>query len=199
LLLPHHVTEVQGIPVTTLPKTIFDVAHRLKEDRLDRLIEMVIAKSPGILPALHALLDELACRGRPGIRAMRTQLRARPIGYVACQSALELRFARILEGAGEPPLTRQVDVGGHDWIGRVDFADLPIRVLFEIDSILHHTTPGDVARDEARDRALRAAGWAEVVRIPEEHIWYQPWLVVECVRRARAEARGGVRTLVGQS
>jgi very-short-patch-repair endonuclease len=188
LLLPHHVTEVQGIPVTTLPRTIFDLAARIPEGRLDRLIEMTIAKSPGMLPALRTMLDELACRGRPGIAVMRKLLAKRPGDYVACQSGLELRFDRILEEAGAEPLTRQVDVGGHDWLARVDFRDLLLRILFEVDSILHHTTPGDRARDQARDRALKAAGWADVVRVPEEEIWYQPWLAVERVRAARAAA-----------
>jgi hypothetical protein len=190
LLLPHHVTEVRGIPVTTIGRTLFDIAPRIKEDRLDRLIEMVIGKSPGTLPVLHSLLDELACRGRPGIAVMRKMLAKRPVGYVACESGLEFRFARILEDAGERALARQVDAGGHDWIGRVDFADLTLKALFEVDSILHHTTPADRARDAARDRALKAAGWAAVERIPEEEIWYRPWLALERVRRVRAELRG---------
>jgi hypothetical protein len=193
LLLPHHVTEVHGIPVTTLPRTLFDLAPRVHEDRLDRMIELTIAKSPGMLPALRSMLDELACRGRPGIAVMRRLLAKRPPGYIACESGLELRLDRILERAGEEPLTRQFDAGGHDWLARVDFADLLLRILFEVDSILHHTSPGDRARDAARDRALKAAGWADVVRIPEEEIWYRPWLAVERVRKARDAARARSR------
>ena len=47
----------------------------------------------------------------------------RPVGYRPPESGLEARFMQILADAGEPPLERQVDLGGHDWIGRVDFLD----------------------------------------------------------------------------
>ncbi|HEX2701508.1 MAG TPA: hypothetical protein VHM89_15010, partial [Acidimicrobiales bacterium] len=38
-------------------------------------------------------------------------------------SGLEARFARLLAEAGGAPLEAQVDVGGHEWVGRVDFLD----------------------------------------------------------------------------
>jgi very-short-patch-repair endonuclease len=184
-----HVTQVRGLRVTTLGRTIYDLAGRLHEDRTLAIVDRICGRSPGFLPALHSLLPVLAERGRPGIRAMRYVLDRRPLGYVFPQSGLERRFAQLLEQAGEAPLQRQVDLGGHDWIGRVDFIDWLLLLVIEVDSILHHTTPGDVARDAERDRQLRSAGFAEVIRIPEEHIWYQPHLAVAAVRNARLRAR----------
>jgi very-short-patch-repair endonuclease len=197
LLLPHHVTEVRGIPVTTLPRTLFDLAPRIHEERLDVIIERVIAKSPGVLDGLRAMLPELARRGRPGIAAMRRQIEKRPQGYVPVASGLERRFDGLAKEAGVTQLRRQVDVGGHEWIGRVDFVD-DLRLLYEVDSILHHTTPGDKARDAARDRAMKAAGFADVVRVAEEDIWYRPDQAVAQIREARARRldtnRGGNKT-----
>src|SRR5688572_6751257 len=72
LLPPHHVTTVEGIPVTTLP------------------------------PALHRMLPELAERGRTGITLMRERLADRPAGYIAPASGLEARFVHLLEEAGIP-------------------------------------------------------------------------------------------------
>lgn len=185
LILPaHHVTEVRGIAVTTLARTLFDIASRIHEDRLDVLIERGIARSPALLEALRAMLPELAQRGRPGIGVMRRQLAKRPAGYIPVASGLERRLDKLARAAGVPALRRQVDVGGHEWLGRVDFAD-EIPLLYEVDSILHHTSPGDVARDEARDRAMRAAGFREVVRIPEEDIWYHPDRAVARIQEAR--------------
>jgi very-short-patch-repair endonuclease len=192
LLLPHHVTEVRGIRTTTLPRTLFDIAPLVHPDRLDVIIDRVLAKIPGVLRGLHALMPELAARGRPGIAVMREQLSRRPPDYVPVASGLERRFERILESAGERSLRRQVDLGGHEWLGRVDFLDDDLLLVVEVDSILHHTTPGDRARDAARDRALLAAGFAKVVRVPEEHIWYEPARAVAAVRQARAELRGAV-------
>ena len=184
LVLPHHVTEVRGIPVATVPRTLFDIAPLVHEERLDVIIDLVIAKSPGVLEGLRAMLPELAQRGRPGIAVMRRQLDKRPPGYVPVASGLERRFDKLAREAGVRQLRRQVDVGGHEWLGRVDFVDeLPL--LYEVDSVLHHTTPGDVARDAARDRAMKAAGFADVVRIPEEDVWYHPGRVVTRIREAR--------------
>ncbi|MEY2569468.1 MAG: hypothetical protein QOE35_3997 [Actinomycetota bacterium] len=185
LLLPHHVTELRGIPTATLPRTVFDIAPVIHEGRLDVIIDRVIAKSPGVLEGLRSLLPELAQRGRPGIAVMRRQLAKRPPGYVPVASGLERRFEKLAHEAGARQLRRQVDVGGHEWIGRVDFVD-ELHLLYEVDSILHHTTPGDIARDAARDRAMEAAGFPDVVRIPEEDIWYHPERAVARVRAARA-------------
>ena len=146
------VTEVYGIPVTTLPKTLFDIAGSIHPDRLDTLVERVVAKSPGTLFALHHMLDTLGTSGRSGITAMRTVLAGRPPGYVATGSGLERRFERLLIEAHEEPLTRQVDVGGFEWLGRVDFVDLDLRILFEVDSLLHHTGRLAQLRDAAATR-----------------------------------------------
>jgi len=80
-------------------------------------------------------------------------------------------------------------VGGASWLGRVDYLDDTLRIPFEIDSVAHHTSLGDRRRDAERDASMLAAGFREIVRIPEEEIWYEPWRVVEAVRAARQEAR----------
>ena len=182
-----HITERRGIPVTTLPRTLFDLAGSIHPGRLERLVETVIGKSPSVLTALHHLLDELGASGRDGVAAMRAILATRPEGYVATESGLEARFARILADAGERPLERQVDLGGHEWIGRVDFLDRLLGIIFEIDSDLHHSTEMDKAQDRRRDEALLAAGFNEIVRMGESVVWYQPaqtlWRVQDARRR----------------
>ena len=180
------ITEVRGVPVTTLPRTLFDLAGRLPPGRTERLVASVVGRSPRLLPVLHRMLEELAERGRGGITVMRAILEQHPVGSMPEQTGLERRVNWILRGSGEPPLTPQVDVGGHEWIGRVDFRD-PIapHVLYEIDSLVHHSATADRLRDAARDNALLAAGFCEVVRIPEEHVWYAPDRVVAAVRARR--------------
>lgn len=184
-----HLTVVRGVPVTTLPRTIFDLAGRLHPARTERIVASVVGKSPGTLRVLHALLPELAEHGRNGIVVMRELLERYPIGCVVEETGLERRVNHILREGGEPGLIPQVNMGGHEWIGRVDFRDPVVDwVLWEIDSQLHHSSPLDVANDAARDEALRAVG-LDVERIPEEHVWYQPWRVLATVRRVRREAR----------
>jgi hypothetical protein len=189
LLQRHHITTVDGIPCTSLARTIFDLAATgLPQKRLERLVNSVANKSPGTLVALHRTLDELAQRGRPGIRLMRAILDERPVG-TRLPTGLEMRFEDILREAGEPPLERQLDLGGHEWLGRVDYLDRPTLLIVEVDSILFHTSPFDRAADAARDEALLAAGYRRVLRVPEEHLWYQPRLALAAVQGARRELR----------
>jgi very-short-patch-repair endonuclease len=186
MLPPHHTTAVDGIPVTTLPRTLFDLAAVVSPARLERVVDTVVSKSPGVLVVLHALLDELAEHGRNGIAAMRAILAERPPGYVAPASGLEARFMDILAGAGLPPMERQLDVGGHDWIGRVDFADRELRLIVEVDSALHHSSTLDRENDRRRDAELTAAGWRQVLRISDDLIWHRPSEVAAVVAASRA-------------
>jgi hypothetical protein len=122
------------------------------------LVNTVVTQSPAMLPALHQTLDELGCRGRSGITIMREVLAEHPIGSKVVASGLEARVLQIARNAGILDLECQVDVGGHSWLGRVDFAILRLRLLIEVDSVIHHSSPADTARDEARDEAMLAAG-----------------------------------------
>jgi very-short-patch-repair endonuclease len=189
LILPSHRTVVLGIPCTTLPRTLVDLASVVHPDRLERIVDNVITKSPAMLPALHSTFQELAKRGRKGIASMRRILDERPAGTTVPASGLERRFEEILKNAGLHPLRRQVDVGGHSWLGRVDYVDDAHRFVVEIDSELHHTSLSDKRRDDDRDRALLDAGYREVLRITDTTIWQRPWEVVEAVRDTRRRLR----------
>ena len=184
--LPEHlITTVAGIPVVTLPFLLFQLAGTEWPDRAERALDNVCTKSPAVHRRLEELLPELAEHGRNGIVLVREWLDRNPPGSRPVASGLEGRFQRILREAGERPLDRQVDVGGHEWIGRVDFADRELRALFEVDSLLHHTSELDLAHDTDRDARLLAAGWAAVERIAEEWIWQDPDRAVRVVRETR--------------
>lgn len=187
-LLPlHHVTVVDGIPVTTPGRTLFDLAGLVPPARTERAVDNALAKSPRLLHALHRLLPELAARGRDGITVMRALLDERPSGFIAPASGLEARAIHILAEAGIDT-RRQVDLGGDDWIGRVDLVVAGTNLVIEIDSARFHTSLLDRQRDAQRDAELAAAGY-EVLRVTEHEIWTAP---DEVVRRVRAALRRAV-------
>lgn len=183
-LPPHHVTTVDGIPVTTLARTLFDLAAVLHPARTERAVDSAVATSPALLPVLHRMLPELAERGRTGIRLMRALLADRPVGYVAPASGLEARLIHVLDEAGIAT-RRQVDLGGDGWIGRVDLLVVGTNLVIEADSARFHTSRLDRERDARRDADLRDAGH-EVLRITEEDVWHRP---ADVVRRVRAALR----------
>ena len=104
-------------------------------------------------------------------------------------SELEAIFKELLRLAGLPEPVRQLDVGdSHGWIGRVDFAYPPLRLLIELDGRRFHSALLDRRADARRDQRLRAAGWREVVRLSWFDVVHQPELVVALLRPLLAEA-----------
>lgn len=132
------------------------------------------------------MLPELAERGRNGITVMRELLGDRPAGYIAPASGLEARLIRVLDDAGVAT-RRQVDLGGDDWIGRVDLLVVGTNLVIEADSARFHSSLSDRRRDAARDAAMAAAGY-EVLRVPEEDVWARPTEVARRVRTALRRA-----------
>lgn len=203
-LLPHHVTVWKGIPVTSVARTIWDLASVIHRKRLERLIDTVCSRSPEILPQLHRILRELGGRGVPGTVVMRELLQARPVGVRTAPSGYQARFEEIMANAGITGLRREIDVGGSSWIGRVDYRDDVTGGIIEVDSALHHQSPSDVAADAARDAAAVAAGFPPVLRVKAEDLFPRPWIPLEAVtghrsRYARAQKSAARHTENGRS
>ena len=187
LWLPEHVTTWRGIDVSSVALTIYALAGRIHPERLNRLVVNVCKRSQAVHEQLHDLLPVLAACGRNGITNMRWVLDKWPRGCTFPDSGNEVRFEDVLAAAGITGLRRQVDLGGHEWIGRVDYLCELTAVVYEIDSELHHTSPDDVANDARRDAALLEAGHPEVVRISTERLWSHPHEIAWIVRRTRAK------------
>lgn len=195
LLPPQHIVTLDGVPTVLPARALFDVAGTRRRgaelpwwvDRIARMVDTAWSMRLVSGRSLHAMLDDLAQRGRPGIRVMRQVLESRGLDYVPPASGLESRFEQILVRAGEPALRRQVDTGDDRWIGRVDFRDPALPVIAEIQSERFHSSLIDRQLDAARVRRLEAAGFV-VVQVTDTDVWHRPAVVVEQVRAARRVA-----------
>ncbi len=179
----HHRTLVDRIPVTTVARTVFDLAGCLHPLRTERALDNALARELVDLETMRAVAIELLEHGRTGSALMRQLLSDRGAGYVPPASGLEARFFALLVEAGVELPDRQVDVGGEAWVGRVDFLYRRARLVIEIDSDVHHTAKLDVDSDRRRDEALKAGGF-RVVRITEHQVWQRPHEVVALVLAA---------------
>ena len=186
----HHVRVLDGIPVVSPARALFDLAGmpRMPRQRIERAVDNAWSLRLVSGATLHAMLRELTRRRRPGIATMRDILRVRGPDYVPPASGLEGRVAQILKGRWRTELRRQVDVGSDEsWIGRVDFADPELPFLLEVQSERFHASLLDRQADADRRARLEAAGFV-VVRVSETDVWHYPDEVVEQVRAGRNEA-----------
>lgn len=191
VLLPeHHVRVLEGVPVVAPARALFDIAGQrgIHPKRVERAVDNAWTRRLVSGRSLHAMLAELAQRGRPGIRIMREILGQRGPDYVPPASGLESRVEQILHEAGERPLRRQVDTGDdHTWIGRVDFADDLVPFLLEVQSERFHASLVDQETDQRRLARLGAAGFV-VAAVTEVDVWHRTPRVVEAVRQGRKRA-----------
>jgi len=201
LLPPEHVLRLDGVPTVVPARAIFDIAGSKRRgaeidwwvDRVARLVDNAWALRLVSGTTLHAMLDDLAQRGRPGIQVMRLVLEDRGTDYVPPASGLESRVVQILTNAGEAPMRRQVNTGdAHRWIGRVDFRDDHRPHILEVQSERFHTSLIDRQLDAERIARLRAAGFV-VTEVTDVQVWTRPNEVVAAVRAGRMAADANAR------
>lgn len=164
-----HLRRLNAVPVVSPAMTIFLLAGTVPAGRTERALDN--AWSMGLVrhgEMIH-LLGRLAARGRNGIRVMRRLLAERSDDYIAPQSGLEARVDRLARDVGVP-LLRQVDVGGSDWIGRVDFMVEHTNRIIEVLSRRYHGSLTDQQADISRFARLAGQGF-EVMTLWDTDVW----------------------------
>jgi very-short-patch-repair endonuclease len=161
-LAPDEVTVVDGIPVTTVLRTLLDLAAVIPPRQVERAVhEAEVRRLSDLLS-----LDDLVVRHprRRRIATIRAVLAAGRIGAIVTRSELEDRFLAFVDAAGlpRPEVNTSLRVGGR-WI-EADCVWRAERLIVELDGHATHGTAAAYERDRARDRTLNAAGW-RVVRV----------------------------------
>jgi hypothetical protein len=101
-LRPEHIETVRGIPVTTVVRTLFDLARFTSEGRLAPAIEDAHIIGQCRLEELQEFFDQLRRPGKKGMKKLGKILAERGPGYVPSESWLERRLLQILKDAGLP-------------------------------------------------------------------------------------------------
>jgi hypothetical protein len=188
LILPGHLTTVDGIPCSTLARTMFELAAVVRGDRLIRAVDNAMAHRGLTSQQLEDIVREMAKRGRKGSAIMRKISEQRGPDYVPPESGLESELIDLLVGAGLPEPERQIEVGDEDsFIGRVDLGYRRRKLLLEVDGGPWHTSVSARAHDRERRNRLTAAGW-RVMNFDEDDIRVHRTRTVRRVRTALAEA-----------
>jgi very-short-patch-repair endonuclease len=148
-----------GIRVTTPPRTCFDLAWVLSDDRLESVFEQVIHDGMATLPTLFTTGHRLREHGRSGSARYRRVLESRPAWLKPVDSDLELQLERALIAAGLPRPRRQhaltLPTGE---VIHPDFYWPDEREIVEVDHVTWHGGREASAYDKRRDRLTRRMG-----------------------------------------
>ena len=176
------VTVLHGVPITTPARTLFDLAGAEPFGRTERAVDYLLSRRLTNTAELHHLLHVLARKGRPGITAMRQLLAVRPAHMRHPETNLERRFRELAHQVGIRGLESQADIADDTgWIARVDFLHPTRRMVFEIDSVIHHSSLIDRRRDDATTDRLVTAGY-EVYRFDETQVFFERDTIVFTLR-----------------
>ena len=173
------VTTVSGIPVTTVARTLLDLAGLVARDHLAKAIKEAERQRTFDLRKVEAAMARTRGRRGRGHRALREAIAEHvALGLSASDSALEDAFLRLLRDAGLPSPAINAYVEGF----RIDAVWRASKVAVELDGWAWHRTRGAFERDRERDAALTAAGW-RIVRFTHHQVTRRRDHVLSTLRR----------------
>jgi hypothetical protein len=188
LLPPEHVMVIDGIPCTTLPRTLFDLARTEPEARVVRAVKTARRRLGLTIGRLEAVVAALGKSGRGGTRVMRELLDELDADdYVPTESELEDLVLAVLDAFGVPRPGGQVTLGDDRPVGRVDFLYRREKVVIEAQSKRHHEDWEAQVADMDRRAELVAMG-CRIVEVTWWQLVHEPERFVSRLRRALAVA-----------
>jgi hypothetical protein len=186
-LPPHHLVTVAGVVVTSVARTVVDLARECSFAEGVVIADSALRAEKTTAAEINSVLAE--CERWPGLVQAR---RVAAFSDRRSESALESIGRVAFHEHGLPPPDLQVVVGCEvlGVIGRADFLWPKHATIAEADGALKYADPSRAIGRLDRDERLRQAGF-EVVHFTWQEITTAPWQVVARVEAAfaRAEAR----------
>lgn len=162
-------TVVAGLPVTSVARTIVDIAPLLDRRRLEAVTWDAARRRSGVVSEVAAVL----ARGSrlPGAVVLGEILPGIHPQIARAESPLEVAGLLFIheEGLPSPRLQWVIRDPGGRFVARVDAAWVSARIALEFDGRAYHQTPSQRDGDRERHARLRGAGW-EVVVITATHL-----------------------------
>lgn len=159
-LEPAETTRYRQIPVTTVERTLLDLAESNDSTGLGRLIDDALRRRMTSVSLLVAELERHAGAGRRRVRSMQVALADRGAGYEPGANDWELDLDGQWERMGLPGAERQYRIrvaGGIEF--RPDRAILDARVTVDWNGWDPHGYRSSFDADSRRRALLSSAGW----------------------------------------
>ncbi len=171
-----------GVPCTTISRTIVDMAGESGWGQLRRLVEQAAILRQLDVDEIERILAGGRRRGSPRLRAILAPWRGTREQRPVLRSRLEARLLPRLieEGLPAPRTNVKLRIEGHRF--EVDLLWDEQRLAIEADGEETHRTPAAFQRDRKRDQVLAAAGY-RTARITWRQVIDEPTAVVHRIAR----------------
>lgn len=176
--LDSDVTTLNGIPITTVARTLIDIAGLVSDRALARAVREAVRLEH---ITLHQLGDAIGrFRGRRGVRKLAaTVARYANLPLQRARSGAEIKALEVLRDGGRPLPRLNIHLAGEE----ADLTWSRPRLIVEIDGGPFHLDAGEDARKE---KAWRDAGWT-VRRLPSDDVYDRPWRLLDLAPPAVAK------------
>jgi very-short-patch-repair endonuclease len=171
-----------AIPITTVPRTLLDLAAIATKQQLRHAANEAARNDWLDKRAIDQLIDRH--RGRKGMTAFRAVIDAVHPQTSRTRSDLEAAFLNLCRRHRLPEPIMNTEVEGF----LVDAHFPGTQLIVELDFWDYHRTRMEFARDRMRDAALSAQGY-EVCRAPDEWLDRDPAGLAETLRRLLERCR----------
>jgi putative AbiEi antitoxin of type IV toxin-antitoxin system/uncharacterized protein DUF559 len=176
-------TTLRGIPLTTVPRTLLDLAAVLPAHQVERAANEAQYRGHRDRLSLADMVERYP--RRHGIGTIKQILARFQAGTTITRSELESRFLDFLRTTGLPLPSLNTWLHLRDrWI-ECDCVWQDQRLVVELDGHAAHHTTTAFERDRARDRALTTNGW-RTVRVTWRQLHQEPEGLAADLRRILA-------------
>ena len=156
---------IEGIPITTVPRTLLDLARTVSDKALARALREAVRLERTTLVALGDRLGDY--RGRRGSRRLaQTIARYAGLPLERARSGAEIRALEILRDARYPLARLNARIADEE----ADLSWPTARLIIEIDGVPFHL---DVGEDARKQRIWERAGWT-VRRVSSDDVYERP-------------------------
>lgn len=177
-----HVTRVDGVPATSVARTLIDVCAVLRPSQASLVYDAAVRRRLVTPAEVDGAIGQIASRGRRGIRVARLLTERRLAGHVPGGSPFEDLVYDLLVAHGLGGAVRNLIVHDEEGPLEIDIAYPPARVGVEPDGRDAHLSELAFVWDRDKQSRLAALGWA-VLRVPWDTYQHRPQFIVRKVRQ----------------
>lgn len=168
---PRDVTRLGHLAITTVPRTLLDIAPAVGHAQLALAVHKARVEHRVSLPAIRTVMDRA-----PRHRGLR-RLHAAAFGEGSAPNRRERRFQKLVRDAGLPAPRINELVRTTEGPYLVDCLWPDQRLVYEIDDLASHGTTKSLVADRRRDNALHDAGF-QVRRLTDDDLWPRARLTI---------------------